>query len=404
MIKRTFIAVLGLVAASTAFSQAKDDMVIEETVEYNDSKYKVETNSFWSNWFISVGAGGQVYFGDHDRQAKFGDRISPALDIAVGKWFSPEIGVRLMYSGLSVKGATQDVNGQQGPHSTGNPIDGKPWDGYWLRNQKFNYFNFQADAMFNLSNIFCGYNEKRVYNCSPYIGLGVMKVTDEPKETALSGHFGILNSFRLCSALDLNLDLRGTIVDDDFDGELGGRGGEGMFSATIGLTYKFKPRSWNRSKTVIRNVYNNAEINALREKLNQADEENTRLETALVQTEKDKAQTVVKQIVSSSLIVFPIGESTLSNQARVNLGMLAEVIKQGDASTVYTITGYADAGTGSKEINERLSKARAEAVRDCLVKEFGVKESQLKVDYKGGVDNMFYDDPRMSRAVITTSK
>lgn len=231
-----------------------------------------------------------------------------------------------------------------------------------------------------------------------------MKVTDAPKETAVSGHFGILNSFRLCSALDLNLDLRGTLVDDDFDGEPGGRGGEGMFSATIGLTYKFKPRGWNRSRTIVREVYNNDEINAMREKLNQMSEENARLEEALAQNDRERAQTIVKQITSANLIVFPIGESTLSNQARVNLGMLAEVIKQGDASTVYTITGYADAGTGSKEMNERLSKARAEAVCDCLVKEFGVNKSQLKIDYKGGVDNMFYDDPRMSRAVITTSK
>lgn len=83
--------------------------------------------------------------------------------------------------------------------------------------------------------------------------------------------------------------------------------------------------------------------------------------------------------------------------------MLAEVIKQGDPSTVYTITGYADAGTGSKKGNEKLSKARAEAVYDCLVKEFGVNKSQLKIDYKGGVENMFYDDPRLSRAVITRS-
>ena len=94
----------------------------------------------------------------------------------------------------------------------------------------------------------------------------------------------------------------------------------------------------------------------------------------------------------------------MSNQARVNLGMLAEVIKQGDPSTVYTITGYADAGTGTKAGNERLSKKRAEAVYNCLVKEFGVDKSQLQIDYKGGVDNMFYDDPRMSRAVITKTK
>ena len=398
MCKKTLFAACLLLAAVPSFAQeGGQGAESTEKVEYSTDKYKVETNSFWDNWFISIGAGGQVYFGDHDKQVSFGERISPALDIAVGKWFSPEIGVRLMYNGLSAKGATR----WGAAHSTGEEVEG--W-GTGLYKSKFNYFNFQADAMFNLSNIFCGYNEKRVYNCSPYIGLGVMKVTDAPKETAVSGHFGILNSFRLCSALDLNLDLRGTLVDDDFDGEPGGRGGEGMFSATIGLTYKFKPRGWNRSRTIVREVYNNDEINAMREKLNQMSEENARLEEALAQNDRERAQTIVKQITSANLIVFPIGESTLSNQARVNLGMLAEVIKQGDASTVYTITGYADAGTGSKEINEQLSKARAEAVCDCLVKEFGVNKSQLKIDYKGGVDNMFYDDPRMSRAVITTSK
>lgn len=68
---------------------------------------------------------------------------------------------------------------------------------------------------------------------------------------------------------------------------------------------------------------------------------------------------------------------------------------------VYTITGYADKGTGNTAGNERLSRERAQAVYECLVKEFGVSKEQLRIDYKGGVENMFYDDPRLSRAVIT---
>ena len=337
-----------------------------------------------------------MYFGDHDNEAKFGNRISPALDIAVGKWFSPEIGVRLMYNGLSAKGATRW--GQA--HSTGDQVDG--W-GIGMYKSKFKYFNFQIDAMFNFSNIICGYNENRVYNCSPYIGVGVMKVTDDPKEAAISGHFGIMNSFRISSAIDINLDLRGTLTSDALDGEFGGRWGEGLFAATVGITYKINPRGWNRAKTVTRNVYDNTELNRMREKLNRLNEENARLADELARKSQEKP--VVKQIASANvLIVFPIGKSTLSNQARVSLGMLADAINAGDESTVYTITGYADAGTGSKELNERLSKERAEAVRDCLVDEFGVDASQLKVDYKGGVENMFYDDPRMSRAVITSSK
>lgn len=368
-----------------------------ESVEYSENKYKVETNSFWNNWFISVGGGAQVYFGDHDKEASFGDRISPALDVNIGKWFSPEIGVRFGYNGLSLKGATR----WGAAHSTGEQVEG--W-GEGLYKSKFNYFNFHMDAMFNLSNILCGYNEQRVYNLVPYVGLGVMKATDEPKQTDIAGHFGILNTFRLSSALDLNLDLRGTLVSDDFDGEPGGRGGEGMFAATIGLTYKFKQRGWDRSKTVTRTVYDNEAVNAMRARMDELAAENERLQKALNEGRGQEARTIVKNMASASLITFKIGKSNLSNEARANIGMMAEAIKKGDKDAVYTVTGYADAGTGSKAFNERLSKKRAEAVYNCLVNEFGVDKSQLQIDYKGGVDNMFYDDPRLSRAVIMKSK
>lgn len=388
-------AALVLAAGSVC---AQTEPVAQTTEVVEESTDNVEINSFWSNWFISAGGGAQIYFGDHDRQASFGDRLSGALDIAVGKWFSPEIGVRLMYSGLSAKGATQKGHLA---HSTGVDVPGKGGNGYWLEKSKFNFFNFQIDAMFNASNIIWGYNEKRVYNLSPYVGLGVMRVSDKPAETAIAGHFGLLNSFRLTSCLDLNLDIRGTLVNDDFDGEPGGRKGEGLLTATLGLTYKFSPRGWNRGKNVIRTVYNTAEIKAMQEKLRQMSEENARLQEAIANGNKEEAQTIVKQIASSNLVVFPIGKSTLSNEARVNLGMLAEVIKKGDPHSVYTITGYADEGTGSEELNRELSKERADAVYDCLVKEFGISQSQLRIDYKGGVDNMFYDDPRLSRAVIT---
>ena len=399
MIRKTFIAALAIAAASPAFAQG-GTADATEIVEYSADKFKVETNRFWSNWFISVGGGGQVFFGDHDKQADFGDRIGGALDVAVGKWFTPGIGVRFMYSGLTAKGATQGTDAwPQGVHSTGDYLGD---DRGWTYKQKFNFYNFHFDAMFNLCNLFAGYKD-RVYNCSPYIGLGAMKVTDKPKRTEIAGHFGILNSFRLCPALDLNLDLRGTLVGDELDGEEGGRGGEGMFTASIGLAYKFKQRGWERGKTVVRTVYNNEELDAMRDKLNRMSAENARLKKALADGDRERAKTIVKQIASANLVTFKIGKSKLSNEARANLGMLAEVIKKGDSSTIYTITGYADKGTGSAKLNERLSKARAEAVRDCLVKEFGVNASQLKVDYKGGVDNMFYDDPRLSRAVITRS-
>ena len=126
------------------------------------------------------------------------------------------------------------------------------------------------------------------------------------------------------------------------------------------------------------------EIEDLNRQLADMQAENERLKKAL--SEQKPAQEIVNKVVARNLVIFRIGRSELSNEARANLGLLAEAIKK-----------------GSKRVNERLSKERAEAVYDCLVNEFGVSGSQLRVDHKGGVGNMFYDDPRLSRAVITVA-
>lgn len=394
MKKKVFLTAVCALAMSPAFAQTSTS---EETVEYSTDKYKVETNRFWDNWFVSVGGGAQIYFGDHDRQCDFGDRLAPALDIAVGKWFTPGIGVRLMYSGLQAKGATQ--KGALA-HSTGGDVPGKGGDGYWLEKQKFDFGNFHADVLFNLTNLFGGYKE-RVWNISPYLGVGYARVYKSPDAKEVSANVGLLNTFRLCSALDINLDVRGMFVNDRFDGEGGGRFGEGNLSATIGLTYRFKQRGWGRSKTIIRHEYDNDAINALRRQIEDMSAENARLRQAIADGNKTEERVIVKNMVAPNLVIFKINKSELSNEARANLGLLAEVIKSGDSDAVYTITGYADKGTGNTAGNERLSRERAQAVYDCLVKEYGVSKNRLRIDYKGGVENMFYDDPRLSRAVIT---
>ena len=394
------IALLTVFAAG-ALSLSAQNSTVEEKVEYSKDKYKVETNRFWSNWFISAGAGVNFGFTDHDKQADFGDRISPALDIAVGKWFTPGIGLRVSYSGLNMKEASNVT--QDGPsHTTGKPMPMGKGSGYDMQYQKFSFYNLHGDVLFNLSNLLCGYNEKRIWNCSPYVGIGWGRVWDSPQFKGVTANLGVLNTFRLNDWLDANLDIRGMMTGEGFDGAWGSAEHDGVLSATVGLTYKFKRRGWDRSKTVYR--YDYGDLESMRNKLNEMNAENERLKKELAQGKMAAARETVKRIASANLVTFPIGKSKLSNEARANLGMLAEVIKAGDKNAVYTITGYADAGTGSKRINEKLSKARAEAVYECLVEEFGIDKAQLKIDYKGGVENMFYDDPRLSRAVITRAE
>lgn len=397
MKKVIVLSALLLVTGMSVYAQEDFSKSIKTTttIVENADKYKVETNRFWSNWFVTAGGGALIFFGDHNMQMKFGDRLSPALDIGFGKWFTPGIGVRFMYSGLTIKGATQN-----GSHSTGKVYDASQW----LDEQKFDFMNIHGDVMFNASNLLCGYNEKRFWSVTPYVGVGWILTWETPRARNFNASLGVINSFRLSSAFDLNLDVRGTATKDEFDGEIGGRKEEGLLSVTLGITYKFPKRTWGRS-TVKTITFSDEELRSMRERLNAMNEENSRLKDELVVASNKTPEKVVETSILAApcLVTFQISRSILSNEARVNLGFQAELMKK-NKNAVYTIIGYCDKGTGTKEFNQRLSKARAEAVYNCLVKEFGVPTSQLRVTYEGGVDNMYYDDPRVSRAVITVIK
>ena len=397
MKKVIVLSALLLVTGMSVYAQEDFSKSIKTTttIVENADKYKVETNRFWSNWFVTAGGGALIFFGDHNMQMKFGDRLSPALDIGFGKWFTPGIGVRFMYSRLTIKGATQN-----GSHSTGKVYDASQW----LDEQKFDFMNIHGDVLFNASNLLCGYNEKRFWSVTPYVGLGWILTWETPRARNFNASIGLINSFRLSSAFDLNLDVRGTATKDEFDGERGGRKEEGLLSVTAGVTYKFPRRTWGRS-TVKTITFSDEELRLMREQLKAMNDENNRLKNELVETSNKVTERVVETNILSApyLVTFQISRYALSNEARVNIGFQAKIMKE-NKNAVYTIIGYADKGTGTKEFNQFLSKSRAEAVYNCLVNEFGVPASQLKITYEGGVDNMFYDDPRVSRAVITVIK
>ena len=366
--------------------------------------HTVETNCFDGNWFISAGAGTQLYFGDHNRQMKTSRLLSPALDIAAGKWLTRSIGIRLMYSGLSVKGVTQNKS-----HSNGEVYDAAQK----LYKQKFDLTHIHVDMLFNLTNLLCGYNEQRLYSLTPYAGLGSMVTWDNPRTDEISACLGVLNTFRLSPRLDLNLDMRGATVNDRMDGETGGTKKEGTLSVTLGLSYKLG--RINRSKAN-QGSMNEAELILLRQRLQAMTRANDSLlnlahqpkqpvkDTMRIIVEKEKNIKQYEQVAVPYLVTFPLGKITLTKEIRVNLGFLAKVIKESSPTTIYTITGYADKGTGTSPLNDKLSLLRAHVVLNCLVEEHGVDPERLKAVAAGGVDNMFYNDPGLSRAVITQPK
>ena len=215
----------------TAESNSQNVLVGEsvDVMEVPVDKYKVETNHFFDNWFFSVGGGAQVLFGDQSDLGKFKKRIAPALQISIGKWFTPGLGLRLQYSGLQSKSFSSEPSAYSKPHMLS--------EGYYQ--DKFNYMNLHGDILFNVSNMIAGYNEDRIYDFVPFVGFGFAHSYDAPRRNSLAFNFGIINTFHLASAWDLNLELYGMGTENKFDGKTTSKGPDFMAGATVGITYKF---------------------------------------------------------------------------------------------------------------------------------------------------------------------
>lgn len=201
---------------------------------------------FKGDFFVGIGAGPSVYFGEQDRAMKFHHRIAPAMDIYVGKWIIPCLGIRVAYSGGRAYGVTNADSGYT--YSTGEFYQLLPNDAKPTYKQEFNYLGVRGDLLFNITTLALGNNPDRLYDFTFYGGLGINKVYGELEASRFGLSFGIINTFRITKALDAVLDIHCTGVPEDFEHEVGSRPGvdpdglyshDGIMTAAIGICYNF---------------------------------------------------------------------------------------------------------------------------------------------------------------------
>ena len=333
-------------------------------------KKSVITNGFWSNWFVSVNGGYQLFNGVKTNGESMFDHGTAAISAYVGKWHTPGFGWRVAYNGFEVKPFKDADN--------------------------FSFYNVHADAMFNLSNLFCGYNEKRVWNFIPYMGLGYAANLDQDgangngKLGSLTANAGILNTFRIAKHWAINLEVSATAAKGGFAGYIPERNGYDMiFAATAGVTYKFNKTGWENTPDVDAIMAANAAaLAALNAQLQAKEAENAQLKSQLAAAKaalaKCQSAKNVELYTADQSVFFAINSSKIDSKKEIlNLKALAAAAKE--SGVKLTVTGYADSATGSAAYNQTLSEARAKAVAAKLV-EMGVPESQLIVAGKGGVD------------------
>lgn len=387
-------------------------------------RYKAEASTAKENWFITVGGGTSFYFGMDNSKLGFGKVVSPALDVAVGKWILPGIGVRLQYNGLYTRGATSEDDNIYLEMKDGKPVPVEGKEGLYY--VKAPYFGLHGDVMFNMNNLIGGYKPARVWNIIPYAGIGLAHswqfnynkksyaemVKDKDKKfrtTSIAGNFGIINSFRITDLTDIVVDVHELVVADSFEHEYAafGKSGDNVLTVTLGLNFNLKPRGWRQSTDTKHVTYKDLNTKELKVQVDSLIAERGRLETGIEEARNKTVNvtdtlTVSQKIrfTASCLIVFPLGVSHLQEDAKYKIETFAKTVS--GTGEKLLLTGYADASTGTAEINERLSRERSQAVSNYLVNVCGISKDRIRVEFKGGVDNMFYDDPALSRSVIIT--
>ncbi|MDD7421488.1 MAG: OmpA family protein [Prevotellaceae bacterium] len=340
-------------------------------------KYSVATNSFWSNWFIQVGVDWNAWYSNEEHglglaRSPFKDfRSNPGASIAIGKWFTPGIGLRTKLSGIWGKAVTDDNN------------DGN-CNKYWTLNEH---------VLFNLSNMLCGYNPNRVWNFIPFAGAGLTRSMSY-NTYAMNYSIGILNTFRVSKHVGINLELGWDRMEEDGDGIVAASNGErgwdshdNKLYAEVGLTFNLGKASWDKTPDVDAiKALSQAQIDALNAQLNDANAENARLKKLLAE-KKDEAPKAVKEFVGTpASVFFNINRYKIaSKKDLVNVKGIADYAKENDANLL--VTGYADSATGKPAYNQKLSEKRANAVADELVK-MGVSRDKITTEAKGGVNDL----------------
>ena len=374
--------------------------LIISVASFAQEKGPFETNALGDNVFWGVGIGGNsIWNWANGPKVPFVTVPGLGIEGYFGKWFTPGVGARVGYYGL-----TQNLF-EQGQHV------------------------LAADLMWNFSNSVYGYKADRKWTWAPYLraGLelycnnGLVKGTN--REWVLG--FGSMLIHPLNDKLNLVIDNPVLITKTEESTQMNTVASDGTtmgkikaavshfsfpFSMLIGLQWNVGKTTWTTTAETAAAAAAAiaAANNAAAAKQAAADkaiaDANKQAETAkdeakqLVDEAKKAAGTNIEGLFDEPVVVyFEIGQSKLSKKEKAHAEYaIKNIISRGE-NVKFTLNGSADTGTGSKARNKQLSEQRAKTVYN-LVDELGVSRENITVVEWDGKER--FATPELNRAVI----
>ena len=345
--------------------------------------------TFKKHAFLDLQGGAQYTLGE----AKFKDLISPNVQLGIGYQFTPVFGMRLQANGWQSKG------GWNGYKAT---KDGIPY----TADYKFKYVAPGLDFMFNLSNLFCGWNPNRVLNVTAFAGAGanIAWDNDEVNELAATmkntsaynleylwdgtkvrpyGRAGLELAFKVSKSVSLMLEGNANITSDKYNSKKAGNA-DWYFNALAGLRINLGKSATKKEKPV--------------------EPEPAPAPVQKVEKPAPAPAPVVEKKVEEIRrdIFFTINSNKISEKENKKiLEVIDFLVKYPEAKVV--VTGYADKGTGNDRINDRIAAKRAAAVVRMLEKHYGIPAERITEDSKGARVQPFSENDK-NRVSIMIAK
>lgn len=385
----------------------------------------VQLSKASQHWFIGVQGGASAFIGNPVGCGDLFDRIMPSFNAYVGKWITPDVGVRLAFQGFKYKNSNLDMADYQLGH---------------------------ADLMYNVANLFRQPSEHLPkFDFAPFIGAGLVHGADQfytDKERTRSYLFtltyGIHARYHFGERFYLSGELGNFTTFRDFDG-YGSHGKlcDNMPSLTLGIGFNLGTPRWNHAIDVNPYINQNDNLLAYVERLEQSnkqlrdqrsidrktlDELKKILEIEGLlgkygylfdNSDADNAKNNYRGLLSLRsrmkgmneytlpfslqdkpnvlnipiYFFFELGKAKLTDNSQlINLDELAKVAIEHNLKV--HIAGAADSATGSENVNSALSKERARFIAKELSKR-GVPTDRMKGVSLGGIQE--FNNPKDNR-------
>lgn len=368
---------------------------------------------------------GQAQFGAQETlgEGAFDILAGPNAQLAAGYQFSPIFGARISVNSWRSRATSKLTFKEE------SGLRDMRYKWHWT------YIAPSIEATFNMTNLFGGYNPKRLVDVNVFAGVGInvawknneansvnkqmqglfpeielgknengdliheglgqivpnhdgynmLGYVWDGTHTRFTGRFGFDVNFNITERLQIGLEANANVLNDHYNSKKAGNA-DWYFNTLVGVKYAFGPRYSTRTRVIEEPAPCEPQIiEKIVEKI---------VEVPVQVEEKKQEASVLRRD-----IFFKINKTVVTPQEMTKVQAVAEYLNAHPNAKV-TITGYADKGTGTKAINLRLSAKRAEVVAEALRTKFNIPASRMIVKSMGDAEDQPYPDPVQNRVAI----